>query len=222
MVSNWKTQLAAKDGKLYLVTFCFLCGLSSLLWYISSHYGQRTRKSSLKFHIPSPNWSLCTNCMLWFDIVSCTQWICWRIGSVQYQTVPCSPHSSEPLSFILSADNTLLISSCKLSKTMKTSHIPSASWSIILLVQFSPQLETVSIWFWSLTFHPTSLSLEGFFSPSLTSEKRKKMEIINKDREAMHIIKEWNMILNFLEHWILIFCCIGCTSKLYKYMGKYI
>lgn len=135
MVSNWKTQLAAKDGKLYLVTFCFLCGLSSLLWYISSHYGQRTRKSSLKFHIPSPNWSLCTNCMLWFDIVSCTQWICWRIGSVQYQTVPCSPQSSEPLSFILSADNTLLISSCKLSKTMKTSHIPSASWSIILLVQ---------------------------------------------------------------------------------------
>lgn len=48
------------------------------------------------------------------------------------------------------------------------------------------------------------------------------MEIINKDREAMYIIKEWNMILNFLEHWILIFCCIGCTSKLYKYMSKYI
>lgn len=143
------------------------------------------------------------------------------------------PHTplkvAKPLSLILNADNTLSISSSKLSKTMKTIHIPVASGSIILLVLTafrSPSNAVCSIisllGFWSLTFSsyfPFSWRhlqcLFGF------RRERKGMEVINKDGEAMHIIKEWNMVLSFLEYWLSVVSvsvasCIGIWENIFK------
>lgn len=97
MVSNWKTQLVAKDGKLYLVTFHFPCGLSSLLWCISSHCGKSSRESGLKFHVISPNWSFCTNCRGLTSSPAVDLLEKAGTGSVQYQTAPSSPLRSQTL-----------------------------------------------------------------------------------------------------------------------------
>lgn len=64
-----------------------------------------------------------TLAILWFDIVPAVDLLEKAgIGSVQYQTAPYSPHSSQ--TFLLNTGNALMISFCKLSKNMKTTHIP--------------------------------------------------------------------------------------------------
>lgn len=163
---------------------------------------------------------------------------CWSVGEGWNWlcSVTDSPNTpltaAKPLSLIFNAGNTLLISSSKLSKTMKITRIPLASWSIILLVQtvfpslpHLPMLSAQSSLCFVLVsdfscYFPFSWRyLQWLFA---LRKQRKIIEIIDRDREAMYIIKEWNMVLNFLEHWIWIVWCIGCSSKLYLHMRKYI
>ena len=165
--------------------------------------------------------------------LSCAlQWVRWRwLELTLFTTGQAQPILTvdKTLPPILNAStcNTLSVSSCWLSKTMIRNnaflkcYFVSPNRFFPHSVMLSAQSSVYSV-FDSDFLHPTSLSHGGIFSVSCFRREREGIEVLNKDGEAMNNIKEWNTIGNFLEHWILIACCTGCSSKLLVSMGKYI
>lgn len=126
-----------------LFIFSAVCLLCSGVFH---HIMDKRVESGLKFHVTSTNWSLCTSyIVVWHCAL---QWICWRrlvlaLFSTRQPHTPLT--AAKPSSFLLNTGNALMISFCKLSKTMKTTHIPLLlevlfCWSR----QFSPHLAMLS------------------------------------------------------------------------------